>query len=105
MMRTLVNLGLALLLALGALPAAAQAVTNVQGTIDSVMMDDGYIVISGRQLPVRAAELVITYKGEPVRAAFLDAGMAVFYSTRADGSVSSITLVGPVSVLEALDRQ
>ena len=97
-----------LLVAALAAPAselAAQALSNVQGTIDEVMMDDGIIVIDGKQLVVRAADLVITYKGEPVRSSFLDTGMSVFYSTRSDGSVSEITLIGPASVLDALSQQ
>lgn len=98
-------LALLLVLALSALQVLAQAVSNVQGTIDSVMIDDGYIVIDGRQLPIRPADLVITYKGEPIRASFLDAGLSVFYSTRSDGSVSEITLVGPVTVLEGFSKQ
>ena len=78
---------------------AAQAQSNLQGTIDRVMMDDGFIVINGKQLVVRAADLVITYQGEPIRSSFLTEGLTVFYSTRADGSVSEITLIGPANIL------
>jgi hypothetical protein len=104
-MRTLKQLLLLLSLALPATYAAAQVSSGVSGTIESVMMDDGIIVIDGRRLAIQAADLVITYKGQPVRASFLDAGMTVLYSTRDDGRVYSITLIGPASVLDALQNQ
>lgn len=96
---------LLLVLALTA-PAAyvsAQA-SSIPGKIDSVMVDDGYIVIDGKQMPVRGGDLVITYKGEAVRTSFLAPGLNVLYSTRSDGSVSEITLLGPSNVLDQLDQ-
>jgi hypothetical protein len=104
-MKILAKLVLLAALVLPAAYASAQAAAGLSGTIDEVMMDDGVIVISGRRLVVRAADLVITYKGEPVRSSFLDAGMTVQYSTRSDGSVDQITLIGPAAVLEAIQDQ
>lgn len=104
-MRILSKLLLLLALALPAVHAAAQVMSGVSGTIEEVLMDEGLIVIDGKRLVVRPSDLVITYKGAPVRASFLDAGMTVLYSTRDDGSVSTITLIGPASVLDALQNQ
>ncbi len=104
-MRMMTKLLLLLALVFPAAYAGAQQMTSVSGTIDSVLMDDGIIVIDGKRLPVRAADLAITYKGVAIRPAFLDAGMQVVYSTRADGSVSTITLIGPAAVLDALQDQ
>ena len=103
-MKTLSKLLLLLALILPAY-VGAQQMTAVSGTIDSVQMDDGIIVIDGKRLVVRAGDLVITYKGTAIRSSFLDTGMQVLYSTRPDGSVSSLTLIGPTSVLEALQNQ
>jgi hypothetical protein len=104
-MRMMTKLLLLLALVLPAAYAGAQQMTSVSGTIDSVLMDDGIIVIDGKRLAVRAADLAITYKGVAIRPAFLDTGMQVVYSTRADGSVSTITLIGPAAVLDALQDQ
>jgi hypothetical protein len=103
-MNTLAKLLLLLALLAPAAHVSAQAQNNIQGRIDSVMIDDGVIVINGRRLAIRQAELVITYKGEPIRPFFLSEGLSVFYSTRADGSVSEITLIGPASVLDKIEK-
>jgi hypothetical protein len=104
-MRTLAKLLMLLTLALPAAYTAAQVSSGVSGKIDDVLLDDGVIVIDGKRLVVRPSDLVITYKGQPVRTSFLDAGMSVLYSTRSDGAVYSITLIGPATVLDALDNQ
>src|SRR5688500_14249675 len=59
-----------MLLASLAMPAAelsAQARSNLQGTIDSVMLDERYIVVDGERMPLREDELVVTWKGEALR--------------------------------------
>jgi hypothetical protein len=84
--------------------AGAQAVSNVLGTLESGLLEGGFIVIDGARLVVRADELVITYEGKAVRNSVLQEGLRVFYSTRADGSVSELTLVGPAEILEQLDN-
>jgi hypothetical protein len=103
-MRSLAKLFLLLVLVVPAAQVSAQVQNNIQGRIDSVMLDDGVIVINGRQLAIREADLVITYQGEPIRAFFLTEGLTVFYSTRADGSVSEITLIGPASILDNIEK-
>jgi hypothetical protein len=103
-MRTLAKLLMLVSLALPAAYAAAQVSSGVSGRIDAVLIDDGVIVIDGQRLVVRPSDLVITYKGQAIRSSFLDAGMSVLYSTRSDGSVYSITLIGPANVLDALDN-
>lgn len=95
------------LLASLAMPAAelsAQARSNVQGRIDSVMLDDQYIVIDGQRLSLREDELVVTWNGRQLRPSLMSEGMVVFYSTHDDGTVRSITLIGPAEVLEQIDR-
>jgi|SRR5690606_4489767 len=96
---------LLMLLALAA-PAwvQAQAQRNVHGTIDEVMLDEQYIVIDGKRLVVRGSEVVVTYKGEPVDIVLLTEGLTAMYNTRADGSISEITLIGPTAVLEAFKQ-
>ena len=81
---------------------AAQVRSNVQGTIDSVMLDEQYIVIDGERLTLREADLVVMWKGTQLRASLLEPGMSIFFSTHDDGSIRSITLVGPADVLEQL---
>jgi c-di-GMP-binding flagellar brake protein YcgR len=104
-MRTLPKLVLLLALAIPALPVSAQNPGRISGEIDEVMLDDGYIVIDGKRLVVRAGDLVITYKGEPFRATFLSQGQTIMYETRDDGSVSEITLIGPSSELDQIRNQ
>lgn len=91
-------------LAMPATELSAQARSNVQGTIDSVMLDDKYIIINGERLPLREDELVITWKGRQLRPSLMSEGMIVFYSTRDDGSVRTITLIGPAELLDQIDR-
>jgi hypothetical protein len=104
-MKTLPKLMLLLALTAPAALAQAQPSRGVLGKVDSVMLDDQVIVIDGKRLVVREAELVVTYKGRPVRATFVAEGLSISYSTREDGSVSEITLVGPADVLEQIDNQ
>lgn len=94
---------LLLALALPAVQVSAQAQSNVRGALETIMIDDNYIVIDGKRLVVREADLVITYKGEPVRASLLSSGMTVMYSTRADGSLSELVLIGPAAELDQLN--
>ena|SRR5690606_10080368 len=97
---------LLLLLALTT-PAAwvhAQAQSSVHGTIDSVMLDERYIIIDGKRLIVDEERLVVTYKGEPIDLSLLSEGLTAMYNTRADGSVSEITLIGPTARLEAINQ-
>lgn len=104
-MKTSILSRLALLLILGLSAAThVNAQASINGKIDEVMLDDSYIVIDGKRMVVRAAALVITYKGEPVRASFLSEGQSVMYKTADDGSVSEITLIGPSSELDQLDK-
>lgn len=91
-------------LAMPAAPLYAQARSNVQGKIDSVMLDEHYIVINGERLPLREDELVVTWNGRQLRASLMSEGMTVFYSTRDDGSVRSITLIGPADELQKIDQ-
>lgn len=102
-MHAILKLALVLVLGVPASLALAQARSNVYGTIDEVLLDDHVIVIDGERIVVREDELVITYKGEPIRPSLLDTGMSVMFSTRADGSLSEVTLVGPTDVLEELN--
>ncbi|HEY0961776.1 MAG TPA: hypothetical protein VGE69_05405 [Pseudomonadales bacterium] len=95
-----------MLLASLAMPAAelsAQARSNVQGTIDSVMLDEQYIVVDGERMPLREDELVVTWKGEALRPSLLKPGMSIFFSTQDDGTIRSITLIGPADLLEQID--
>jgi hypothetical protein len=94
------------LLATLALPAAqlnAQARNNVQGRIDDVLLDDQTIIIDGEALPVYESQLVVTWKGRVLRPSLLSPGMSIFFSTADDGSVRSITLIGPAEILERID--
>ncbi len=99
------RLVLLLVLASPAAYVSAQVQLGVLGKIDSVMLDDGYIVIDGKRLVVREGDLVITYKGEPFRSSFLNPGLSVRYSTRADGSVSELMLIGPSLRLDRTNNQ
>ena len=83
----------------------AQAVSNASGTIEEFMIDEGYMVVDGKRVAIREADLVITYKGETIRPSLVSPGLTIFYSTRADGTVSEITLIGPVTRLEQIDNQ
>jgi Tfp pilus assembly PilM family ATPase len=103
-MKTLCKLLLALALALPALQVSAQAVRNVSGTIDEFMIDEHYMVVDGKRLVVNEGNLVITYKGEPVRPSLVSRGLTIFYSTSADGSVSEIVLVGPAARLDQINQ-
>lgn len=97
----------AVLLAALMLPGAplyAQKRDNVQGRIDEVMLDEQYIVIDGKRLVLREADMVVTYKGQPLRASLLAPGMALFFSTHEDGSIRTITLIGPADVLDQINN-
>jgi hypothetical protein len=97
---------LLVLLAALMLPAAqlgAQARTNVQGKIDSVMLDDQSIIIDGQSLAIYESQLVVMWKGRVLRPSMLSPGMSIFFSTADDGSVRAITLIGPAEILERID--
>lgn len=102
-MKTLFTLVQALAFTLSTALACAQGARSISGKIDEFMIDDHYMVIDGKRLVVNEGDLVITYKGEAVSPSLVSRGLTIFYSTRADGSVSEIVLVGPAARLERLN--
>lgn len=77
----------------------------LSGTIDAVVQDDGYIVISGTRYAWRDPDVVITYNNREIRSAFLSAGQRVSYRARSDGSISMIAVVSPNRELDQVDSQ
>lgn len=104
MNKACVKFVLFLALALPVAAVLAQARTNLRGTIELVMLDEQYMIVDGQRLAVREADLVVTYNGAPLRASLLTQGMTMIYSTHADGSVAQITLIGPATLLDELNK-
>jgi hypothetical protein len=98
---------LVLMLALpaGSLMAQQESrVTRSLGTIDEINQDYGYIIVDGNRMEFRDAEVVITYRGMPIRSSLLSKGIRISYTTGRDGSVSNIALIGPTDILQAFDQ-
>ena len=83
-----------------ALPVSATAQDNVlsplqRGVIDTVMQDDGYIVIDGKRYVWRHADVRISYRDEALPASYLSSGQRIEYRTHPDGSVRTIVVTAP----------
>lgn len=89
----------------GALGQESGSSALASGTIDEIMQNDGYIIIDGQRIEFRQPDVVITYDNQEVRASFLAKGQRIEYRTRADGSISMITLLGPLGELNEIYNQ
>ena len=76
-----------------------------RGVIDSVMQDDGYIIISGQRYRYSDAEIEIRYRGEPLPGSFLSAGQSIEFRTGSDGSVRDIVVTAPDRGLDEVNAQ
>ena len=104
-MKAIGKLLLALALALPAMQAGAQALRNVSGTIEKFAIDEHYMIVDGKRLVVNEEGLVITYKGQVWSPSLVSPGLTIQYSTRADGSVTEIVLIGPAARLDRVNQQ
>ena len=80
------------------LSAAAQDGTLAplqRGVIDTVMQQDGYIIIDGQRYEWRNGEVTITYRGQPRRSSILAEGQRIEFRLNPDGSVHSVVVTSP----------
>lgn len=75
------------------------------GVLETVMQDDGYLVISGSRFTWREADARISYRGRPLRSSLLAAGQRVSYRTRSDGSLAELSVSAPDAALDRIDQQ
>ncbi len=95
---------IALLLMLASFSASAQGVlSNTQtGTIQAEAQDDGYLTISGQNYVFRTGTSQVFLNGEQVGDEVLDEGLVVRYTLNRDGVLARIEILGPITMIQAL---
>ncbi len=93
---------LLMLIALWGAPMATLAQDAVQGTIEALEQDNGFLVISGRRVGFSDQITHVFWEGAPLGAQWLNQGMVVRYTLNADGVLVRIDVLGPAPMLEEM---
>jgi hypothetical protein len=107
-MRLLRYCKLGVLLLLLGLPIAASAqgfLSRPQtGTVQALAQDDGFITVSGRNIPFDDEVTTVMLAGVKIDSATLDEGMVIRYTLNSRGFLLTIEIIGPASKLEILNQ-
>lgn len=90
---------LLLLLCLSSLVAEAQRAlpdTRLDGRIDEINEDDGYIIVGGERIAYNDTLVTVVYRDQELDPTFLETGYRIAYELAEDDSVSRIVILTPL---------
>lgn len=91
-----------LLASVGTQAADQEPIQILRGTLQQLRQDDGYLVISGKQVKFSHGETEVLLNGVQQNAAVLDEGMVVRYTLNAAGVITKIEILGPLDKIRIL---